>query len=283
MLDFSTEVRQAATVFTEYRNTIDIYTEDCEKDKEFYVKLIKRLLSDTDIRVNDIHPLGCRRTVIKCCENDTDIRRKKIYIIDGDIYLQYKEKENINNLFVLDAYCIENFMICENSICYAAYTFNARDSFENVKSVLKIPHILNEISEPLMNLFFYYSIQMECLGQFCLMNIDAYIDSSTKKLDYEKINNKITDIKNKLTDQGFTDAKIEELLNKRKTLFPYNTESLLTIVSGKDFIIPFLKHHINKQLNCSLRLPNEAWKFNFVDNCDLNRLQSLKQAIIELV
>ncbi len=77
MLDFSTEVRQAATVFTEYRNTIDIYTEDCEKDKEFYVKLIKRLLSDTDIRVNDIHPLGCRRTVIKCCENDTDIRRKK--------------------------------------------------------------------------------------------------------------------------------------------------------------------------------------------------------------
>lgn len=44
-LEFSTETRQAATVFTEYRNTIDIYTEDCDKDKEFYVKLLKRLMA----------------------------------------------------------------------------------------------------------------------------------------------------------------------------------------------------------------------------------------------
>ena len=51
MLEYSIEVRQAATVFTEYRNTIDIYTEDCEKDKEFYVKLLK--VSS----INSIYPL----------------------------------------------------------------------------------------------------------------------------------------------------------------------------------------------------------------------------------
>lgn len=48
-IDFSTEVRQASTVFTQYRNTINIYTEDCGKDKKFYVTLFKRLLNDTDI------------------------------------------------------------------------------------------------------------------------------------------------------------------------------------------------------------------------------------------
>ena len=44
-LEFSTEVRQAATVFTEYRNSIDIYTEDCDKDKEFY-RYTKKLLGE---------------------------------------------------------------------------------------------------------------------------------------------------------------------------------------------------------------------------------------------
>ena len=55
-MDFSLEARQAATVFTEYRNTIDIYTEDCEKDKEFYVKLLKRLLAESV--KNNTHKVG---------------------------------------------------------------------------------------------------------------------------------------------------------------------------------------------------------------------------------
>ena len=63
-IDFSTEVRQASTVFTQYRNTINIYTEDCGKDKKFYVTLFKRLLNDTDIIINDIYPLGNCTNVI---------------------------------------------------------------------------------------------------------------------------------------------------------------------------------------------------------------------------
>ena len=43
-IEFSTEVRQAATVFTQYRNTIDIYTEDKEEDKIFYNKLFNLIL-----------------------------------------------------------------------------------------------------------------------------------------------------------------------------------------------------------------------------------------------
>lgn len=281
MLEYSTETRQAATVFTEYRNTLDIYTEDCEKDKEFYIKLLKKLLSNTDIIINDIHPLGCRRTVIQCCQDDTDNRRKKLYIVDGDIYLQYKEKECIPNLFVLDAYCIENFMICEEAICYVAHMFHARDSYENVKISLQTPVVLAEIAEPLINLFFYYSIQMECIGQFRIMTIDAYIDKSTKQIDITKINQEVNRIKSALISKGFSKIKLEELLNQRKSKFPYNVATLLTIVSGKNFLIPFIKYHIDKRLNCNLRLPNEAWKFNLVERCDLNRLYPLKQALIQ--
>lgn len=279
-LEFSTEVRQAAAVFTEYRNSIDIYTEDCDKDKEFYKKLLKRLLADTSIEINDIYPLGCRRTVIEKCKNDTDIRRKKLYIVDGDIYLQYKEKENIEHLFVLDAYCIENFMICEDAICNVAYILHARDSYENIKRVLDISNTLSEIAKPLINLFFYYSIQMECISQFHLMHIDSYMDMSTKQVDNNKIETRIREIRNGLINSGITDEEIDGMLNKRKLQFPYTQDTLLKIVSGKDFIIPYFRYHIEKKLNCPLKLPKETWKFNLVDNCDIVRLNSLKQAIV---
>lgn len=86
-------------------------------------------------------------------------------------------------------------MICEEAICYVAYMLHARDSYENVKLSLQIPAILAEIAEPLINLFFYYSIQMECLGQFCIMNIDAYMDKSTKQIDITKINKRLVRLK----------------------------------------------------------------------------------------
>lgn len=279
-LEFSTETRQAATVFTEYRNSIDVYTEDCDKDKEFYVKLLKKLLADTDIVINDIHPLGCRRTVIKCCQNDTDIRRKKLYIVDGDIYLQYKEKENIEHLHVLDAYCIENYMICEDAVCNVAYIFHARDSYDSVKNILNIPQALDDIAKPLIKLFFYYSIQMECYGQFNLMNIDAYMNKSIKQIDNNKIENRINEIRSGLIKSGISEEQIDKLLNKREVKYPYNIETLLMIVSGKDFIIPYLRYCIDRNLGCNIKVPKEAWKFNLVDKCDITKLDPLKQAIL---
>ena len=279
-LEFSTETRQAATVFTEYRNSIDVYTEDCDKDKEFYVKLLKKLLADTDIVINDIHPLGCRRTVIKCCQNDTDIRRKKLYIVDGDIYLQYKEKEDIEHLHVLDAYCIENYMICEDAVCYVAYKLHARDTYDKVKNLLNIPKELNDIAKPLIDLFFYYSIQMECYGQFSLRNMNAYMNESIKQIDNSKITERINEIRNGLINFGIPEERIDELLNKRKAKYPYNIDTFLKIVSGKDFIIPYLRYCIDRNLGCNIKVPKEAWKFNLVDKCDITKLNSLKQAIL---
>ena len=196
------------------------------------------------------------------------------------IYLQYKEKENMEHLHVLDAYCIENYMICEDAICNVAYIFHARDTYERVKSILNIPQALNDIAEPLINLFFYYSIQMECYGQFCRMNIDPFIDKSIKQIDSSKIEKRIAEIRKGLINYGIPEEKLDDLFKKRKAKYPYNVDTLLKIVSGKDFLIPYFKYHIDRNLNCALRLPKETWKFNLVDKCDITKLEPLKQAIL---
>ena len=40
-IDRGIETRQIESVFYEYRNSITIYTEDCDKDKKFYCCPVK--------------------------------------------------------------------------------------------------------------------------------------------------------------------------------------------------------------------------------------------------
>lgn len=105
-LEFSAEQEQVASLFTAYRNEIDIYTEDQEKDKAFYKKLFTRLLDGSGITISDVYPLGSSQDVIEACQRDTDISRKKLYIVDGDIFIMFSPKPPLQNLFVLDSYCM---------------------------------------------------------------------------------------------------------------------------------------------------------------------------------
>lgn len=63
-LEFSAEQTQVASIFTAYRNDIDIYTEDENKDKVFYKRLFSRLLEGSGVLINDVYPLGSSKDVM---------------------------------------------------------------------------------------------------------------------------------------------------------------------------------------------------------------------------
>lgn len=243
------EHRQLESVFKAYRNTIDIYTEDQSEYKEFYRKLLSKLLDGTGIIIKDIYPLGCRNKVIECCKKDNS-ERNKIYIVDGDIYLQYKEKEDIPNLHVLDAYCIENIIVCEDSLCVAAYNLDCTKPIEEIKKHVNYQNVIRELITPLMKLFFSYSIQNELCGKFRLYHINCYLESSGALIRQDKIEKKINEIKDSVICSGCSEEEYDRLLRDREQKFPYSEMNLLKIVSGKDFIIPFFQRHIR----CNLKL-----------------------------
>lgn len=282
-MDFSPEQKQVAAVFKQYRNTIDIYTEDKDADKEFYIRLYQKLLIGTDIEINDIHPLGCRREVETACREDNSDRRR-IYIVDGDIMLQYKEFPPIEHLFRLDSYCIENYIIDEDSISAVAYAFNGgRMNLEQTKAKIGYNETLDSLCNNLINLFFLYSIQHELQEQFNLMHIYTYVSSGADLINgvaNQRIDSKINEIRQSLIQNGITQERIDQLLAKRKAAFPYTKETLLKIVSGKTYLIPLFAKKINHTLGCAIKMPDEAWKFNMVAHCDLSRLHKLKEAII---
>lgn len=283
-LDYSLKVKQVVPVFKEYRNTIDIYTEDGEKDKEFYKKIFSRLLSGTDVVISDVTPLGCRCEVIKSCHENTDLQRNKLYIVDGDIFLQFREKETHPNLYVLDAYCIENFTISKESLIQATYCFSgALYDVEKISSLLDYENAVLSIVEPFLNLFFVYSIQAEFYNKFELRNVDSFLEKGGV-CSSEKIDNRILEIKKELIQSGLSVEKLNEMLEDRKRKFPYSEESLLKVVSGKDYLIPYFRRYAAKQLSCQDigKLSNHPWKFQLGQNCDLKRLYPLRERILEL-
>lgn len=277
--EFSTEVKQVAAVFKEYRNSIDIYTEDKNEDKVFYVRLLQRLLSDTEIKINDVHPLGCKKEVITACKSDVDERRCRLYIVDGDIYLQYQQEEVVENLYRLDSYCIENYVICEESICNTAYDLNGgRYPIENVKCRINYHEVLNN-SLCLIDLFFWYSIQSELYGNYELRHINSFWDAKNICIDDQRVNDRITEIKAGLISQGYPCIMLERLFASRMQKYGKNIRTLLKIVSGKDYLIPLFCNVINNRV-CKVSIPKESWKFQFSKTCGLDGLNGLKKAIL---
>ena len=175
MIRYSLKAKRLYSKFFSYRNDVDIYTEDEQKDKEFYNKLFSRLLNGSDIKINDITPLGCKQNVITRCKEEPESDRKKIFIVDGDIDLIFDNNEKgIKNLFVLDAYCIENLIIDERASTEFLYLNLGIESKENVNKALNFEKWINYNSEALIDLFLHFSISKEIGQNFILYNANRF-------------------------------------------------------------------------------------------------------------
>ena len=275
-LEFSSEQEQVASIFTAYRNDIDIYTEDENKDKPFYKKLFIRLLKDSGINIHDVYPLGSSDDVIEACQKDNDVTRKKIYIVDGDIYLMFNPKQVIPNLFVLDAYCMENLVIDEESVCNALCNFHGEKEYDEIKVLFQFDSLIQQHQDALITLFYYKALDQKYRGYFNLYSLSAYYDKNFN-LDLSKIELEQNLIKNNLISEGkITESEFERELSLLERMFPKNADSFLKIISGKDYLIHMISCHAKKTLNHKTGHSKEAWKYNFAQFCKLD----LKTAII---
>lgn len=279
MLEFSEESKRLVSTFLTYRNDVDIYTEDELKDKEFYKVLFMRLL-DREIKINDITPLGSRDTVIERCKNEPENGRKKIFIIDGDVtFIHGKDVPTLKNLFVLDAYCIENYVIDKDSVVNFIYLNCAKKAKEEIIEDVQFEAWLGGYAKKLVDLFIHFGI-IDLIGQrFTLYNAhkfhvkDAYSEELVEK-EIEEMKSKI------LTslDQEEYNSILEDL----RARWDNSVSTLLSIVSGKDYLIPILLLK-TQGFKSSKAMPSvEETKFHLVQYCNLDRLSQLKSVIQNL-
>lgn len=283
MIVLSEEAQRLTSTFRAYRNDIDIYTEDNDKDKEFYKVLFKRLLK-SEIVINDVTPLGCKDSVLKRCAEEPDNKRKKIFIVDGDItFIHGENLPTLKNLYVLEGYCIENFLIDKETIIHFLYMNCGTKSIEEIEGELNYNNWLSAYSVAFIDLFIHFALINYFGGKFTLFNANKYHLKEGEEMLFktEIVNADIAKLKEEILELVDIDEYNSKYayLTKKWTLC---IENLTTIVSGKDYLIPLLLLK-TKQFKKSKALPTlEEIKFSLVHSSNLSRLSNLKQVIENL-
>lgn len=242
------------------------------------MRLLGRLLDGTGCHINDITPLGSCNLVEQASKNNPD--PKGIYIIDGDIYTILSPKQSTSSLYVLDAYCIENKVIDNDSVINLAYNLYGQMDMNNLSEHLKIDSFMMSITESLIQLFFHFALEQKYVDHFKIKHADCF-KSKTSVIDCNKINEEIENIKSILVPKYLNEQQFYKELSDMKYRFPIELKSLLTIVSGKDYLIPCIRRYVSEKLNFTLNLPNESLKFILAKYCTLNSLEGLKSFVLE--
>ena len=279
MIEYNTEVTQLTSVFTQFRNSINIYTEDKDKDKQFYVKLIDRLLEGAGYKIKDVVPLGDCDTVIASCSQDND-PYPKLYITDGDINLMTSPKNPQRHLFILPRYCIENFVIDKEAFYSVFESLDYLHSREQIRALVDYDTMVDSIKDAFMSLFHYFAVSQNEQGVFILKDSSQFVNKKGE-VDSTKISSEKEFVKQDVCNHtSLTEEQFTEKINVIENAYDKTLDNLMIYVSGKDYLLPFFVNYAQKKLGLSIGYKREGWKYQFAKYCDLNPLESLKDAIV---
>lgn len=140
------------------RNDIEIFVED-RSSPNLWIKLLRKFLP-TGTKLNDVNILGTRENVLAACRADqADDGRKKLYIIDADLdLLKGKAKPKLKHLYRLRAYCVENYLINDDSLIELATSFDTDVSRQDAGNQLDYSGWLSRNEQILNSLFVCYAV-----------------------------------------------------------------------------------------------------------------------------
>lgn len=154
----------ALDVFYAKLNEVDFYIEDTEQENLYFSILKKHFPA---INFSKIFPLGGKPNVLAHAKNPINKKRKskKVYIVDGDFDHLSGSIEIIKNVFYLDRYCIENYLIEVEAIIEVVIENNPRLKPPEIALNLGLVEFLGQIEPGLKELFIlFYSAQLFQLG-----------------------------------------------------------------------------------------------------------------------
>jgi hypothetical protein len=146
----------ARDVFFEYFNDVNFYVED-EDQENLYFELLHRLFPK--LRIAQIFPLRGKTNVIKHAQDPTNKSRafRSVYIVDKDFDDLLGRVVEQKNIFYLDKYSIENFILEEESVVQIGVESRPTMQRDAVKAMIAYPtfhaHLVKTLKK-LSKLFF---------------------------------------------------------------------------------------------------------------------------------
>lgn len=283
MLKYKEHILPTVARFFRHKNNIDIFIED-KNDDEFYLALFQRLAVKSGVTVGKLISLGDRQTVLNTCIADQGDRdRKRLYVIDGDLHIINESNPNgIKYLHVHDAYCIENYLIEEAAILEILH-----DGFviskEEISKSFTFDNFLKRLSKPLVELFLHYAIVFEiCPSVKTVANRVGTFCNQVKKVtvlaDY-KVNDKIEELRIEIL-KHISEEEYNDRIYSLRQKWNYDTDTLLKIVSAKDYILPLVQLRFAKiKSKNGFKITRESLRLRLAKLCKLERFASLEASL----
>lgn len=266
---------------------INLYIEDTATEAEnFYKALLKNILPD--LKVNKIIGLGGRDNVLMACAKKKK-NVKELYIIDGDLYCYYAKPISLENLFIHNAYCVENYLID----AYATLTFiedSLAISFEEVLEKCDLDYFHSQMINTFENLFVLYAIchqlklPIKTIKRF---NTKEWVDHSIKKgykpPNLTTISNTSKEIEDYIILQ-IGEAEFKKIYNEiNQRLSVLDVQKRLDFISGKNYLIHFLRNFV-ASIKCPMNsITDQSFKYRLIKLSKHPELNVLKSAILKVV
>ncbi|AHB12902.1 DUF4435 domain-containing protein [Dehalococcoides mccartyi] len=282
MLKYSEEAKKVLPLFYSRYNDVEIFVED-ENDEVFYTELITKI-TDNKLKISRIFGLGGKEKLLQNLQNkiDSSSLSKQFYIVDGDFdIILNREFPNTDRLHVLNAYCVENFLLEEDAICSVVQEDIPNKTFEQWKSKLEFPIWLKESVELLSPLFAFFlliqklNLNIKNVGT----DVSIFIDNNlTFLLDEEKI---ALWIKNKYSEQNnLNPENLDEMLKSSMLDLGTDWGARKNNICAKKYLLPLLRLYITKREGKLLNY--DSFRFRLAKNCSFNSLEPLRNQIFRV-
>lgn len=290
MIERKEESKSARSVLLEDFNDIDVYVEDTAiESKKIYNQILNRVFNGK-YNIDDIIPVGsCSKVVAEWAKHKrNNDNRSKIFIIDGDFIHFNKNletivpeelKEDIQGLYVLPRYCIENYLIDENAFIEIIHDEDPVDEKDKIKSKLKFQEWIESNEKLLADLFIVYSI---CLAhnipeKTISYNVNKLVSTVNGCVNSELVSGRIEHLTNQiLIKNNFLD--LEKEIEKRSREVFKCEQVLLKFISGKNYLFPLIRQRISTHYN--LAVTQVSLKIRLAKQCNLSELENLTESVM---
>lgn len=272
--------RSVAILFAPLQD-VDVYVEDHES-QVFYGELFKRLVGDKVSIVRAI-PLGNRHAVETACASHGAASRPSLYLVDGDLdWVAGRSPLSLPFMYRLQAYCVENFLICELAAIELAVEAHGKIDQQEARNRLGWSTWVNELRNTLLDLSIVFAVAHVLTPDIRTVahGHGAVCDQAQKGKDPKLNSARAASLRTQIMDDvvaqvgmpafqveyGRVRARVDALADP------------LRVVSGKNFLLPSLRFQIRSVAPESF--PRRSFQLRLARHCDLSGLNGLRDAVL---
>lgn len=281
MLRWPARAKVAIRTLFQPLQDIDVYVED-EDDEVFYRTLLQRLVSSR-IRIARVFCLGGRPAVVAAATAPPSSVRPALYIIDGDLdWVRGDPPPVAPTLFRHDAYCIENYLVCEQAVAMVV-SQDAVIAEDDAKRSVALDDWRKDLEGPLVELFsaFATSNRLNPTVATVSTGVGVFCTSSSKGTPQALARGKVERATQMLlketirvAGEAATQTLYQATLARARAL-----PRPIDVVSGKDFLLPLLNAHIQRS---GCRVSRRALRMRLASACRTEPLSALQAAMFRV-